>query len=135
MVRLILATAVAALTILSALSLDARLTKVRADDVTDCWEGSGDTKLRGCSAIIKSGRLFGKPISKKNLANAYMTRGIAYRKKGDYDRAIADYDKAIKLNPKDAKAYSNRGVAYEKSGQSDKAIADFRKVLELRPRG
>jgi tetratricopeptide (TPR) repeat protein len=40
---------------------------------------------------------------------AYTNRGIAYRARGEPDRAIADYDKAIWLNPKFADAYNGRG--------------------------
>ncbi len=58
MVRLFQAIAVAALTVLLVLSLDARLAGVWADDVADCTKGRGDTQLRGCSRINKSGRLF-----------------------------------------------------------------------------
>ena len=43
-----------------------------------------------------------------------INRGIAYDKKGDYDRAIEDYTKAIKLDPTRAHAYANRGVVYGK---------------------
>jgi len=120
MTRLLHAIAMAALTVLLVLSLDARLAWVRADDAADCSKGSGDTVIRGCSRIIKSGRWKGR-----NLAWAYNNRGIAYRKKGLYDRAIADYDKAIKLNPNLANAYNNRGIAYGKKGQTDRAIADY----------
>ena len=67
MVRLVHSIAVVVLTVLLTLSLDARLTGVRADDVADCTKGSGDGKIQGCSRIIKSGRLVGKPISKTNL--------------------------------------------------------------------
>jgi len=131
MVRLLLAIALAALILLS---LDARLAGVRADDRTDCQKESGDIQLRGCSQIIKSGRLFGKPISKKNLTIVYYNRGTAYAKMGQYDRAIDDFDMAIKLNPRDASAYYyyNRRLAYEKLGR-EKAIADFQEAIELRP--
>ena len=54
----------------------------------------------------------GDPISSdngncgKNL-DAYFNRGVAYEKKGDYDRAVADYTKAIELNEKDSLTYAN----------------------------
>ena len=111
MVRLFQAIAMAALTVLLVLSLDARLTVVRADDVADCTKRSGDGKIQGCSRIIKSGRLVGKPISKKNLAIADDTRRNAYCGKDQNDVAIDDYVQAIKLNPKFTEAYGNRGSA------------------------
>ena len=134
MTRLLHALALAALILLAGLSLDARLAGVRADDVADCTEGSGDTAIRGCSRIIKSGRLLGEPISKENLAFAYYNRGIAYDDKGQYDRAIADYDTAIKLNPKDADFYFNRGTSYDDKGQFDRAIADYDTAIKLNPK-
>src|ERR1700730_12493499 len=35
-----------------------------------------------------------------NLSEFYITRGIAYRRSGDSDRAITDYSMAIKVDPK-----------------------------------
>ena len=134
MVRFVLPIALAALTMLAVLSLDVRLAQVLADDPADCSKGSGETRVQACSRIIKSGRLFGKPISKKKLSIAYSNRGVAYRKKGDYDRAIADYDKAIKLNPKNASAYNNRAWAYFKWGKAAKGLPDANKAIELNPK-
>ena len=94
MVRLFQAIAVAALTILSVMSLDARLAAVQADYVNDCVKARGDIAIRACTRAIKSGRWKGR-----NLAWAYSNRGLAYQRKGEHDRAIADYDKAIKLQP------------------------------------
>jgi len=131
MTRLLHALALAALILLS---LDARLAGVRADDLADCQEGSGDTAIRGCSRIIKSRRLYGKPISEKGLTVAYGNRGLAYFKKGQYDRAIADYDTALKLNPKNAIVYYNRGSTYGKKGQYDRAIADYGAAIKLNPK-
>jgi tetratricopeptide (TPR) repeat protein len=51
----------------------------------------------------------------KIYARAYNNRGIAYKVKGGYDRAIADYDMAVILVPKFALAYNNRGKPTERS--------------------
>ena len=64
-------------------------------------------------------------------ASAYNNRGVAYRKKGEYDNAIADYTKAIEIDPKYALAYYNRGIAYSEKGESDKAIEDYKKAIEI----
>jgi len=133
MARLCFAISLAALTVLSVLSLDARLAYAWAEDADDCMTGSGDARIQGCSRIIKSGRLFGKPIGNVNLAIAYNKRGITHGNKVQYDHAIADFNKAISLNQNYAKAYNNRGYVYAKKGDHDRAIADFRKALKLDP--
>ena len=56
---------------------------------------------------------------------AFVSRGIAYRKKKQYDLAIKDYDQAIRLNPNDSAAFNNRGIAYKKKKQYDRAIEDY----------
>ena len=66
-------------------------------------------------------------------ALAYISRGTAYDKKGDYDNAIKDYDKAIKLNSEDAEAYLLRGDAYLGKADYDSAIADYDKAIKLNP--
>src|ERR1700674_4625480 len=64
-------------------------------------------RIDACSAVIKAGRDKGD-----KLAEAFNNRGVGYRLKGDYDRAIADYAQAIKLNAKLVAAFVNRGVAH-----------------------
>src|SRR5438105_4313303 len=54
---------------------------------------------------------------------AYHSRGVAYKAKGDNDRAIADYSEAIRDDPKHGFGYDNRGVAYKAKGDNDRAIA------------
>lgn len=134
MTQLLHVLALAALTVLSVLSLDAHLAGVLADDISDCIEGSVDSRLRGCSRIIKSGRINGKPISKEKLAYTLSLRGHLYVDNGQFDRAIADYDKTIKLEPKDLFHYSSRGRAYVKKGQFDRAIADYDTTIKLNPK-
>ncbi|MGI9568856.1 MAG: tetratricopeptide repeat protein, partial [Desulfobulbia bacterium] len=79
---------------------------------TDCFKKTGDVQIKACTRIIKKKRVYGKRISKKNLAITHNHRGIAYYNKGQFDKAIADYKKAIQLNPKDAAAYYRRGNAF-----------------------
>jgi tetratricopeptide (TPR) repeat protein len=87
-----------------------------------------DQRIDGCSAVIKAGRDKGE-----KLAEAFGSRGLAYRLKGEYDRAIQDYSQAIKLDAKSADAYNNRGVAYDNKGDYDHAIQDYDQAIKLRP--
>src|SRR4030088_160198 len=89
---------------------------------------TADQRVDGCSAVIKAGREKGD-----KLAEAFNNRGVAYRLKGDHERAIQDYGQAIKLNAKFAAAYINRGVAYDHKGDYDRAIADYEQALKLKP--
>ncbi len=87
-----------------------------------------EQRIVGCSAVIKAGRDKGE-----KLAEAFNNRGIAYRHKGDLDRAIQDYGQAIKLHAKFAAAYTNRGVAYDKKGELERAIQDYDQSIKLKP--
>ena len=72
-------------------------------------------------------------LTADRLAKAYITRGKAYGRKGDYDRAIQDFDDAIRLDPAYAKAYYNRGVAYGRKGDLGRALRDFDETIRLDP--
>jgi tetratricopeptide (TPR) repeat protein len=62
----------------------------------DCdQERDWDLRIKACTAIIGKGG--GAP---QKLAAAFINRGVAYTKKGDYDSAIADFDKAMEFGPK-----------------------------------
>ena len=66
-------------------------------------------------------------------ANAYISRGMAYHDRDDYDKAIADYTKAIEIKPDSAEAYKFRGMVYSDKGEYDHAILDSTKAIELDP--
>ena len=63
-----------------------------------------------------------------------LRRGIAWKAKGDFDRAIADFDQAIELDPKYCSAYFNRGIAWASKGDFDRAIADYDQAIRLDPK-
>ena len=79
------------------------------------------------TAIIQSGQ---EPREK--LATAFDNRGVAYRRKGEYDRALQDYEQAIRLNPSNAYAYNNRGIIYRINGEYARAIADYDEAIWLK---
>ena len=62
------------------------------------------------------------------------SRGLAWRRSGNLDRAIADFDQAIRLNPKDVAAYNNRAMALADRRDFDRAAADYDQALKLDPK-
>jgi tetratricopeptide (TPR) repeat protein len=97
-------------------------------DVCDYPSKNPVASIRACSAIIDT-------IDVGYVRSiAYFNRGIAYKEKGDYVRAIADFNEAISLEPQYADAYFNRGVAYNAKGDYDSAIADFDPIISANPK-
>src|SRR5580700_6796925 len=88
-----------------------------------------DVSINGCTALIESGTQ-----SPQNIPVVFNNRGIAYRAKGDLDRAIADYTEAIRLDPNYDVAYQNRGRSYFAKRDYDHAIADYDQALRINPR-
>ena len=70
---------------------------------------------------------------------AYDNRGLAWHKKGEYDRAIEDYDRAIELFEKAgdrknvAAAFYNRASAAALKGDKPIMLESLRKAVELDP--
>jgi tetratricopeptide (TPR) repeat protein len=93
-----------------------------------CLAPDPDLSISRCTAMIQSGH-----ETQQNLAIAFGDRGIAYARKGQYDRAIEDLDQAIRLNPNYAASFSNRGLAYVRRGQYDRAIEDLDQAIRLNP--
>jgi lipoprotein NlpI len=93
-----------------------------------CLAPDPDLSISRCTAMIQSGH-----ETQQNLAVAFSDRGIAYARKGQYDRAIEDLDQAIRLNPNYAVAFSNRGLAYARKDQYDRALEDLDQAIRLNP--
>ncbi len=72
---------------------------------------------RGIAYDHKASMTAPSPISMRPSASTRKTRtpiisrGVAYNRKGDYDRAIADYGEAIRLDPQNAHAYTRRATS------------------------
>ena len=115
--------------LVSALLLLIGMTAAKADDSAICSKGSGDQMIAACTRVISSSRLKGH-----KLAFIFNSRGNAYHRRGDYDRAIADYTEAIRLDPKYAIVYGNRGNSYRLKGDYDRAIADLTEAIRLDPK-
>ena len=62
---------------------------------------------------------------------AYMSRGVAWAKAGNIDKAMEDFEKTLEMNPNDPRAYHFRGLAHLKRGDREKAKLDFDKAIEL----
>ena len=75
---------------------------------------------------IESGRL-----SNKQLATAYVGRGICLHRLEEYALAVVDYDQAIRLEPKYARAYYQRGRAFKLMGRLERAVEDFSTAIRL----
>ena len=84
--------------------------------------GDFDRSIDLFSNAISSGTL-----SSEDLASAYFGRGLAWRYKGEDDKAISDFTRAIQMNPNDAAAYNMRAGCYNRKGRFDKALPDFEK--------
>lgn len=118
-----------ALTTIAGLTGQASAQSVQEEDwCTGKNNASLDQMISGCTALIQSGKQ-----TPKYLANTFSNRGIAYYRKGQYERALQDFDQAIKLNPKEARLFKNRSVVREKKGDKAGAEADWAEARRIDP--
>ena len=86
-----------------------------------------------CGYSITIGE-FSKPTQHPNFAEAeaHNTRGIAYCKKGEQDKAIEAFSKAIDLKSDYVNAHYNLGLAYIKKGEVDKAWSAYYGAIQCK---
>lgn len=100
-----------------------------ADELGDCKQRTDrDRQMTACTTLIKD-----KKLDVKKKAVASTERGLAYRVKGDIDKAIADFNQAIQLDANSDTTYFMRGSAYHAQGKLDLAIADYTRLIKLKP--
>lgn len=73
------------------------------------------------------------PAAQPNHGAFFFSRGVAFDRAGEVDKAIKEYDLAILLDPKHALAFYNRGLDYASKGRFDRAIEDYDKAIRLNP--
>jgi hypothetical protein len=61
----------------------------------------------------------------------YYSRGIAFKKLGQRDKAVEDFDTAIATDPTYYQAYNYRGILYGEAGSFDKAIEYFNTAIAI----
>jgi Flp pilus assembly protein TadD len=69
---------------------------------------------------------------KGDYAEAFVSRGNAWRRKGETNRAIADYSRALSLKGDYAEVYNYRGFLYARQGNHQRAIEDYTMALRLK---
>ncbi|MGB6481894.1 MAG: tetratricopeptide repeat protein [Candidatus Acidiferrales bacterium] len=87
-----------------------------------------DKAIQSCTKAIEAGNL-----SEYEFIHSLDSRGWAYYRTGDYDKALQDFNQAIQLKPDYAYAFNNRGLVYSKQGNYDRAIEDFNQAVLLKP--
>ena len=70
---------------------------------------------------------------KRQKANIYFKKGLAYQERGQYEKAANQYIKALKTDKGYAEAYSNLGFCYRKQGQFDRAISAYKRAIYIKP--
>ncbi len=78
-------------------------------------------------------RYYDKALAIKKLAITLNARGLAWRGKGNFERALADFDEAITLDPKLADTYINLGNLYGDRGEFDRGLAYCDQAIRLKP--
>src|SRR3954465_10153021 len=66
-------------------------------------------------------------------SNAYLDRGVGYRKMKAYKESENDYNKAISIKPDFAKAYAYKAFLFLEQKQFDKALQAASKAVEIDP--
>lgn len=104
-----------------------------ADDLSDCNSDDNKVRIRGCSAVIRQGKL-----SKTELAIAYSRRSDAHIEAADFNAGIADRAKAHELDPIDAghkarlsQAHWLRAEQKLRAGESAGALRDYTDAIRI----
>jgi tetratricopeptide (TPR) repeat protein len=91
-------------------------------------KGEPDRVIAACSRLLARDALDG--VLRRD---AFRSRGVAYYRRGDYDRALADLAESIRLAPDVAGLYGDQANVYYFKRDYSRAIAGYDKALQLDP--
>jgi protein O-mannosyl-transferase len=103
------------------------ITKQGMDEVTEEMKDSVWIR-KGIAAYTRTIELY------PEYHDAYGSRGLAYFRLKEYDKALSDYEVALKHRPNDAKVLSNMGFIYFMRGNLEKSEEVYRKSIQYDPR-
>ncbi|MBI2928345.1 MAG: sigma-70 family RNA polymerase sigma factor [Verrucomicrobia bacterium] len=92
--------------------------------------GQTDAAIADYSAIVEDPDTdFSSNVQPKEkcLASAYEYRGLIYRDRREYDKAVADFTESLRMDPSGGSGmivYWRRGLLYRTTRQIDKALED-----------
>jgi tetratricopeptide repeat protein len=90
--------------------------------------GEPDQVIAACSRLLARDAL--DSVLRRD---AFRSRGVAYYRRGDYDRALADLAESIRLAPGVAGLYGDQANVYYFKRDYSRAISGYDKALELDP--
>lgn len=91
-------------------------------------KGEPDRVIAACSRLLARDALDG--VSRRD---AFRSRGVAYYRRGDYDRALADLAESIRLAPAVAGLYGDQANVYYFKREYSRAVAGYDMALQLDP--
>ncbi len=96
-----------------------------SQDLASCTAAKNRGAAAACTRVMESGRL-----PREQMYIGYFNRGTAYRRAGDFDKAVGDFSKVLELKPGFARAYEARGMTEDDRGNRDKALADVNEAIK-----
>ncbi len=72
-------------------------------------------------------------VSDRDRSRILTLRGLVYKDKKVFTKALEDFNRAIELEPQNATAYHDRGLLYDLKGDHIKAIADYSEAVVISP--
>jgi tetratricopeptide (TPR) repeat protein len=73
------------------------------------------------------------PQETAEITNGFYYRGLAYKKKREWDKAIADLTTALWREPDAPQTLAERGMTYRYKGKTDWALRDFDEMIRRKP--